>query len=179
MSSNKNIKHNLAKMPDAPGVYLFKCGDLSTSLRASKILYIGKATSLRDRVRSYFNKDTVSTRSPLISKMLGQFDNIDFIKTDSVLEALVLEAHLIKKHQPEANIKEKDNKSFNFVIITKEDFPRVLVVRGRELLNSHFLKSKLYDISYSFGPFTNNNQLKEALKIVRKMFLYRDKCNQN
>lgn len=161
----------IAELPDAPGVYKF--------LRGDKILYIGKATSLRDRVRSYFRADIVETRSPLISKMLSEFDKIDFIKTDSVLEALVLEAHLIKKFQPEANIKEKDNKSFNFVVITDEDFPRVLVLRGRELLNSHFLKEEKYKIAYSFGPFVNGSQLKEAMKIVRKMFPYRDKCEPN
>ena len=140
-----------------------------------KILYIGKATSLKDRVRSYFNKDVVNTRSPLVSKMLSEFETIEFTKTDSVLEALVLEAHLIKKHQPEANIKEKDNKSFNFVVITKEDFPRVLIVRSRELLNDPTWTSDV-QVKYSFGPFPNGTQLKEALKIVRKMFPYRDKC---
>jgi excinuclease UvrABC nuclease subunit len=165
---SQDIKKEITKLPDAPGVYLFES--------PKKILYIGKATSLKDRVRSYFSKDIVETRSPLISKMLGEFTKIDFIKTDSVLEALVLEAHLIKKHQPEANIKEKDNKSFNFVVITKEQFPRVLVVRGRELLNSHFLKEQSLDVAYSFGPFPNGSQLKEAMKIVRKMFPYRDKC---
>lgn len=168
MSSIKNIKENISNLPDSPGVYVFK--------RGGEILYIGKATSLRDRVRSYFRQDIVETRSPLISKMLSKFDKIDFIKTDSVLEALVLEAHLIKKHQPPANIKEKDNKSFNFVVITKEDFPRVLILRSRELLNSYFLKDKLFDISYSFGPFVNGTQLKDAMKIVRKMFPFRDKC---
>ncbi len=163
-------------MPDAPGVYIFRDG-------TGKILYIGKATSLRDRVRSYFSGDILNTRSPLVHKMLNEFKTIDHIQTDSVLEALVLEAHLIKKHQPEANIKEKDNKSFNFVVITKEDFPRVLVVRGRELLHSTLSKNtdkKLpYDISYSFGPFPNGTQLREALKIIRRMFPYRDTCELN
>jgi excinuclease ABC subunit C len=163
MSSTEKTKKILTKLPDQPGVYLFK--------RADKILYIGKATSLRDRVRSYFNKDIVSTRSPLISKMISEFDKIDHIKTDSVLEALILEAHLIKKYQPDANIAQKDNKSFNFVVITQEDFPRVLTVRSRELL----IKNP-YDIAYSFGPFPNGGQLREALKLVRKLFPYRDKC---
>ena len=166
--NSQGIQKIISKLPDTPGVYQFK--------RGKKIIYIGKATSLRDRVKSYFNKDIVNTRSPLISKMLTKFDVIDFIKTDSVLEALILEAHLIKKHQPEANIKEKDNKSFNFVVITKEDFPRVLIVRGRELLNSHFMKEELYDISHSFGPFPNGSQLREAMKIIRKMFPFRDRC---
>ena len=114
--------------------------------------------------------------------MLSQFDSIQHTQTDSVLESLVLEAHLIKKHQPEANIKEKDNKSFNFVVITKEPFPRVLIVRGRELLHrvppckndKHI--GVLYVIAYSFGPFPNGSQLREGMKIVRKMFPYRDKC---
>ncbi len=138
--------------------------------KKDKILYIGKATSLRDRVRSYFNTDIVNTRSPLILKMLNEFGNVEYTKTDSVLEALVLEAYLIKKYQPEANIKEKDNKSFNFVIITKEDFPRVLVVRQREL------EKMDYDVAYTFGPFPNGSQLREAMKIIRKMFPFRDKC---
>ncbi len=170
MSSTEKTKHNIAKLPDAPGVYLFK--------RGKDILYIGKATSLKDRVRSYFNKDIVNTRSPLVSKMLEEFSTIEHIQTDSVLEALVLEAHLIKKYQPEANIKEKDNRSFNFVVITKENFPRVLVVRGRELLNATLSnENKLgYEIAYSFGPFPNGSQLREAMKIVRKLFPYRDKC---
>ncbi len=157
------IKKKISQLPDTPGVYLFKRGKI--------ILYIGKATSLKDRVRSYFNADIVETRSPLISKMLAQFTSIDFIKTDSVLEALVLEAHLIKKHQPEANIKEKDNRSFNYVVITKEDFPRVLVVRGRELE-----RDTTDTMLYSFGPFPNGSQLKEAMKIVRKLFPFRDRC---
>lgn len=171
MISQDKLKKIIDKLPDTPGVYQFKHGE--------DILYIGKATSLRDRVKSYFNKDVVNTRSPLVSKMLQEFNTIEHIKTDSVLEALVLEAHLIKKYQPIANIKEKDNKSFNFVVITKEDFPRVLVVRGRELLNSHFLKEKDYDVAYSFGPFPNGSQLREAMKIVRKMFPYGDKCLPN
>lgn len=167
MSSSENIKPNkvksIAKLPDAPGVYLFK--------RGKNILYIGKATSLKDRVRSYFSKDIAETRGPLIVKMLSEFQTIDHIKTDSVLEALILEAHLIKKYQPEANVAQKDNKSFNFVVITKEDFPRVLTVRSRELLINN-----PYDIAHSFGPFPNGGQLKEALKLVRKLFPYRDKC---
>jgi excinuclease ABC subunit C len=85
---SQDIKKLIAKLPDTPGVYQFK--------RAGGILYIGKATSLRDRVRSYMSKTVLDTRSPLVAKMLSQFDDIEVIKTDSVLEALVLEAHLIK-----------------------------------------------------------------------------------
>lgn len=163
----------ISEFPDTPGVYFFK--------RGSHILYIGKATSLRDRVRSYFAADIASTRGGLIVKMLQDFDRIDFEKTDSVLEALILEAHLIKKYQPEANIQEKDDKSFNFVVLTDEVFPRLLVVRGRELLVSQLSDKKEdklgFTIAHSFGPFPNGSQLREALKIVRRMFPYRDeKC---
>ncbi len=151
--------------PDTPGVYLF----LSKN---RKILYIGRATSLKDRVKSYFNKDIAETRGPLIEKMLSEARDTTYIKTDSVLEALILEAHLIKKHQPLYNTKEKSDKSFNYVVITDEDFPRVLLIRGKELI----LNSKLYTLMASFGPFPHGSLLREALKIVRKIFPFRDTC---
>jgi len=159
----ENIKNKIKKLPSSPGVYFF--------MKGKKILYIGKATSLKDRVKSYFNGRIEEARGPLISKMLSQFNDIAFQKTDSVLEALILEASLIKKHQPEANTAEKDDKSFNYVVITDEDFPRVLVIRGRELE-----KNMSLSILKTFGPFTNGSQLKEAIKIVRKIFPFRDKC---
>ncbi|MHB0977964.1 MAG: GIY-YIG nuclease family protein [Minisyncoccota bacterium] len=146
----------LKKLPNSPGVYFFKKG--------KNILYIGKATTLKDRVKSYFNKDIVNTRGPLIVKMLEEASNVSFIKTDSVLEALILEAHQIKKHQPIYNTKEKDNKSFNYVTFTKEDFPQIIITRG----------------SGTYGPFPHSRELKEALKIIRRIFPYRDnKCKLN
>ena len=155
------------KLPELPGVYFFQG-------KKKKILYIGKATSLRDRVRSYFVSDLLETRSPLIEAMVKEAQSIDFIPTDSVLEALILEAQLIKKHKPAYNTEGKDDKSFNFVVITDEKFPKVLVVRGREILKKEGKgKIKAKDI---FGPFPHNTQLKEALKIVRKMFPFRDTC---
>lgn len=126
-----------------------------------KILYIGKATSLKDRVKSYFARDILMTRSPLIAKMLEEADRIEFIQTDSVLEALILEANEIKKHQPLYNSREKDDKSYNYVTITQEDFPKVVITRGFG----------------TYGPFPYGSELKEALKIIRKIFPYRDdKC---
>jgi len=154
---------NKQKLPDLPGVYFFKKG--------SQVLYVGKATSLRDRVRSYFANDLIATRGPLLVDMVMKADKIDFGVTDSVLEALILEASLIKKYSPYYNTKEKDDKSFNWVVITKEDFPRVLTVRGRELE-----KGLSYEVKEKFGPFTQGNSLKEALRIIRKLFPYRDKC---
>jgi len=92
-----------------------------------------------------------------------------------VLEALILEAELIKKYQPKYNTKEKDNKSFNFVIITDEDYPRIFTIRGRELEDKKIRKE--FKIKYQFGPFVNGTSLREALSIVRRIFPYRDtKC---
>ncbi len=148
------------KLPDSPGVYLFR--------KIGQILYIGKATSLKNRVRSYFTLDLIEKRSPLIADMVFKADKIDFIKTDSVLESLILEASLIKKHQPKYNTKEKDDRSYNYVVITKEDFPKVLIERGRNL------KANSLKLKATYGPFTNGTQLKEALKIVRKIFPFLD-----
>ncbi len=152
------------KLPNKPGAYIFRG-------QKRAILYIGKATSLHTRVQSYFRSDLIATRGPIIAGMVEIAKTIDFIETDSVLEALILEAHLIKKHQPPYNTKEKSNKSFNYVVITKEEFPRVMTMRGREL------EVEESGIKYSFGPFPQGSVLREALSIVRKIFPFRDKCS--
>lgn len=152
-------------LPDEPGVYVFR-----DSRR--RILYIGKATSLKSRVRSYFAPDLIDTRGARIVKMIELAKSITWEESDSVLEALILEANLIKKHQPPFNVDQKDNKSWNYVVITKEDFPRVLLVRGRELFQNWSDK----DMKHIFGPFPQGGVLKEALKLVRSIFPYRDKC---
>ncbi len=155
------------KLPNTPGVYIFR-GEKRT------ILYIGKATSLKTRVASYFRRDVIATRGPIIANMVDVAKTVDTITTDSVLEALILEAHLIKKHQPPYNTKEKDNKSFNYVVITKEEYPRVIIMRLRNLE-----VEPPSDIKYSFGPFPQGSVLREALSLVRKIFPFRDKCVPN
>ena len=155
------------KIPDSPGVYFFKKG--------KQTLYIGKAASLRDRVRSYFAADLVKGRGGRIVAMVEKAESLEWTVTDSVLEALILEANLIKEKQPPYNVDEKDNKSFNYLVITKEDFPRVLVVRGRELFDP--LKAGSWKLKATFGPFPSG--LKEALKIIRRIFPYRDNCIPN
>jgi len=145
-------------LPDKPGVYFFKMGD--------KILYIGKATSLADRVKSYFSKDLINTRGPALLDMTVRADKIEWQETDSVLEALILEANLIKKYKPKYNTKEKDNKSFNYVCITDDKLPKVLIIRGRGLNKKEYTKV--------YGPFPNGQQLKEAMKIIRRIFPYFD-----
>jgi len=156
------------KLPDTPGIYFFKTG--------KRILYIGKATSLRDRVRSYFRGDLAVARGPLILEMVKKIKGVSFQKTNSVLEALLLEAELIKKHQPYYNTAEKDDKSWNMVVITREDFPKVLVIRQKDL-DSQFKTYKLQNLQTIFGPFPHGGELAEALKIIRRIFPYRDaKC---
>ncbi len=152
-------------MPDTPGVYFFLG-------KKKSMLYIGKATSLRDRTRSYFSPDLMHTRGPLLVDMLAKAETIEWRETDSVLEALLLEASLIRLYKPPHNTDLKDDKSFNYVVITKEDFPRVLVVRGKTLNAEHPPKTR----AYCFGPFPHGMQLREAMKLIRKIFPYRENC---
>jgi excinuclease ABC subunit C len=151
------------KLPDAPGVYFF----LGTK---KEIHYIGKATSLRNRVRSYFSSDIVEKRSQIIAKMVAEAKNIEWTETDSVLEALILETNLIRTHKPVYNTRSKDDKSYNHLVITNEALPRVLVVRGKDLTEKFSEK----EIKYHFGPFPSGSLFKEALKIVRKLFRFYD-----
>ncbi len=151
-----------ANLPDNPGVYFFRD-------KTGKILYIGRATSLHDRVKSYFAIDLIATRGPLLVDMVTQATEITYQETDSVLEAIILESNLIKEHQPYFNTKEKDNKSYNYVVITDEEFPRVMIVRGRELEMGNKVTIKA-----QFGPYPQGALLKEALRIIRKIFPFRD-----
>ena len=162
----KKIELAQLNLPDSPGVYQFKDSD-------GTLLYIGKATNLRDRVRSYFGDDLVAQRGQRLVDMVVKSKTVDWIETDSVLEALILEANLINLHQPKYNALGKDNKSFYYVVITKEDFPRVLSLRGRDLEKKVFKKE--IAIQARFGPFPYGGQLKEALRIVRKIFPFNDK----
>lgn len=102
-------------------------------MNGRKILYVGKATSLKDRVRSYFSSDLIKTRGASIVDMVFKSEDLIWQETDTVLEALILEADQIKKYQPYYNVKEKDDKSFLCVGITKEDFPQVLTIRKRDI----------------------------------------------
>ncbi|MBI1975697.1 MAG: GIY-YIG nuclease family protein [Candidatus Vogelbacteria bacterium] len=152
------------EIPDVPGVYFFK--------RGREILYVGKATSLQSRIRSYFSSDIRTARGPKIVHMITAADSVRWRKTDSVLEALLLESSLIKKYQPYFNTREKDDKSYSFVAITNEEYPRVLTIRGREL-DGKRLSSPAAHI---FGPFPSNVELRDALRIIRRIFPYRDRC---
>ncbi len=151
------------KIPDTPGVYFF-LGD------RKKILYIGKATSLKNRISSYFSDDLVDKRSFLIEKMVREAKKVEFTSTDSVLEALILETNLIRIHKPFYNTKSKDDKSYNHIVITNEEFPRLLIVRAKDL-------AEQFDeniIKYEFGPYPSGQLFKDALKIIRKLFQFYD-----
>ena len=167
-----SIPISIRKLPASPGVYFFLG-------KNNEILYIGKATTLKSRVRSYFAGNLADSRSTFILEMVQRIKKIKHRPTDSVLEALILEAALIKRHQPKYNTAEKDGKSFNSVVITKEEFPRVLIVRQKDInfaKNTLTLTSELLTLSSIFGPFPQGGLLKEAIKIIRRIFPFRDKC---
>lgn len=140
-------------LPETPGVYLMKDS-------GGKVLYVGKAGNLKRRVSSYFIKG----QELRIEKLLEKVEKINYKKTDTAVEALILEAKLIKKYSPPFNVKEKDDKSFLYVGITKDLFPRVLLLRAKE-------KDKA-GVDRLFGPFTSASNIREALRIIRRIFPY-------
>ena len=147
------------------------------------VLYVGKATSLRDRVRSYFDDDLIATRGPRIVDMVTKADRVAFETTPTVLEALVREAALIKKYQPKANVEGKDDKSFLYAVVTDEEIPRVLIVRGKDIdfkirkSRSNFTsESSRFDLDLKamYGPFPSGAQLREGLRLIRHIFPFFD-----
>ncbi len=156
-------------LPDSPGVYLFTKG----RGRNKKVLYVGKATSLRDRVRSYFDDDLIATRGPRLVDMITVADGLMHEPTPTVLEALVREAALIREHNPSANAMGKDDKTFLYAVITAEEIPRVLTIRGKDV---DFKKkaSGLIRLKDIHGPFPSGYQLREGLKLIRKIFPFYD-----
>jgi excinuclease ABC subunit C len=146
-----NIEETLQKLPVQPGVYLMKGAD-------GTILYVGKAKRLKHRVRSYFSSSRLP--SVRIATMVLQVAEIEYIATDSELEALILEATLIKKHKPQYNVVLKDDKNFPYIKLTiQEEFPRILTVR----------KIKRDGAMY-FGPYVNVGALQKTLKLIKRFF---------
>ena len=143
------------KLPLSPGVYFFLN-------KKNEILYIGRAVFLRKRVLNYFQKNIDSR----VAEMIRSASNIKFKKTGTLLEAVILEANLIKKHWPKYNVKEKDNRSFIYIVIPKTDYPKPIIVRGRELEKFPSATAKI------FGPYQSLSLVKSALKIIRKIFPY-------
>lgn len=157
------IVYKKKTLPNKPGVYFFLG-------KQKEILYIGKATSLKHRVKSYFDSNLHEKRSVLIEKMVAEAKSIEWMVTDSVLEAMLLEVNLIRTHKPTYNTISKDDKSYNHLVITDEAFPRVLVVRSKDLIE----KFEEGELKYIFGPFPNGALFRDALKIIRKLFQFYD-----
>ncbi|MCR4279033.1 MAG: GIY-YIG nuclease family protein [bacterium] len=151
---HKRIKIRGGILPDTPGVYFYKD-------TAGKILYIGKATSLKRRVHSYFNRP----QNDRIENMLRDAVEIEYIKKPTAIEALILEANLIKQYMPAYNILGKDNKSFLYLVFTKEDFPKPIFIRGADMPDN---ASKIY--KKVFGPYTSPRSARSALDLVRRVF---------
>jgi excinuclease ABC subunit C len=148
------IGRKLEALPDAPGVYLWKDA-------RGEILYVGKAKSLRDRVRSYFGPD--EPRSPEQVALVQQVADLDTIIVPSEAQALLLENNLIKEHQPRFNIRLRDDKSYPRIAVTLgEPFPRVLVVRRLNIPGARY-----------FGPYTDVATLRRTLRLVRRLFTVR------
>ncbi len=153
-------------LPDVPGVYLFKQG--------RKVLYVGKATSLRDRVRSYFDDDLIAMRGPRIVDMVTKADRLAYETTPTVLEALVREAALIKKYHPPANVEGKDDSTFLYACITQEAIPRVLTLRGKDIDFTAKRASNGQKLKSLYGPFPSLVQLREGLRLIRRIFPFFD-----
>jgi len=145
-----DIRENLKKLPDKPGVYIMRDNN-------NTILYVGKAINLKRRVSSYFRKTNKSQR---IEKMVSKIDHFEYIITDNEVEALILECNLIKKHKPQYNVMLKDDKTYPYIKITiKEKFPRVYITR--KLID---------DGSKYYGPYTDVTAVKEMLYFIKTIF---------
>ena len=147
------LKEKIKSLPLTSGVYLMKNA-------SGTVIYAGKAVSLRQRVQSYFRKfPTVSKTDYLVSEIA----DIEYILTHSEAAALILEASLIKQHQPKYNVDLRDDKSYPYIEITKEKFPRVRIVRPR-VKNAN---------SLYYGPYVQPQLVREALTIIRRIFHFR------
>lgn len=148
------LRTTLAELPREPGVYLFRDA-------AGELIYVGKAKSLRSRVRSYFRAE--AGRDPRLRRLVADIDSVETILAGSEAEALLLESTLIREHTPRYNIQLRDDKSYPYVKVTvQEPFPRVLVTRKLERDGSRY-----------FGPFTDVKAMRRALRVIKSTFTVR------
>ncbi len=147
---SKMMKNKIKQIPTKPGVYFFKD-------ESGEIIYIGKAKQLRNRVRSYFQQSKHQSAKNI--SMIKRITDVEWLVVRSEVEALLTEANLIKKHQPHYNVSLKDDKSFPYIRITKEPYPRVFITRNI-----------IRDGSKYFGPYTDVMHLRRSLKAVHKIF---------
>ena len=151
-----DVKTKLQNLPAKPGVYLMKD-------TWGRVIYVGKAKSLRNRVRAYFHH--TAPHHPKIAALISKISDLDVLVTDSEMEALILEANLIKQHRPRYNVNLKDDKRYPYLKVTDEPFPRVLVVRRVKK-----------DAARYFGPYTNVKAMRQTLRILGMLFTIRS-CN--
>lgn len=145
-----SLQEKLKILPDAPGVYLMRDA-------RGKIIYVGKARVLKNRVRQYFQSG--KNHGAKVKAMVAKIADFETIVTSTEVEALILECNLIKKHRPRYNISLKDDKSYPYLRVTAEDFPRIILTRR-----------VVHDGSRYFGPYTNGLAVKETLQLLRKIF---------
>jgi len=151
-----DLQATLKKLPDRPGVYLMR------DVRGD-VVYVGKAQSLRNRVRSYWQKATPAGEVHRIRSVIDRVQDVEYTLTDSISEALLLEANLIKRYRPRFNVRLKDDKSYPYIKITMaDDFPRV--ERTRKLVE---------DGSRYFGPYASASSVDESMNLVRRLFPFR------
>ena len=148
---NENLLESIKLVPAQPGCYLYYDKD-------GEIIYVGKAKNLKRRVYSYFHKQHESVKTNVL---VSQIEKLEYIITDSEVEALILESHLIKKHKPRYNILLKDDKKYPYFLITDEDFPRIQVVRKKNLNPD---KGRFY------GPYTDVGAMYSTLDFLKKLF---------
>jgi len=154
---NEKLDIKIRNLPTSPGVYLFKN-------KAGNIIYIGKAKNLRNRVRTYFQ--SANNQTPKTARMVSGIDDLELMVTDSEIEALILEANLIKEYKPRYNVNLKDDKHFPYIKVTvQEPFPRVLIVRRLENDGNRY-----------FGPYTNSKGMRKTVHFLTRLFKIRS-CN--
>ena len=156
MVTNSKLKDKLKSIPKKPGVYFWLD-------KNKKVLYVGRATSLRNRLSQYFQKNI----SPRIAEMVAAASDIRYEVTETILEAIILEAKNIKKYWSKYNIVDRDDRSFIYVVIPKTDFAKPLIVRGTDL--KKFSGSRVAKI---FGPYQSFYLLQNALRLIRRVFPY-------
>ena len=156
IASDFDIKEELNKLPKSPGVYIMHD-------KNDDVIYVGKAVNLHSRVRSYFRENV--GRGPWIDRMISLIAYFEYIVTDSELEALVLENNLIKEHRPKYNTMLVDDKTYPYIMVTSEDYPRILF--SRELKK---------DKSRYFGPYTSAGSVKDTIELINKLYKLKT-CN--
>lgn len=161
-----NLIKKIKNLPDTPGVYLF-------FNLAKELVYVGKATSLRSRVRSYWSG--AKTMRP-VEQMIEEVKNIKTVSTDSVLEAIILEGNYIKKYRPKYNVDWKDDKSWNYILITRDSYPKVLTLREHEWKRVGESERKKKYLGW-FGPYPGL-KTKDTLRLLQKLFFF-STCEPN